>query len=222
MSFHFRCSACRGRNTLARHWKDYKRPRRCKHCRAVDRFYVDKERVARLSCFCQGAYHWVAHRPGSPMCEQNPAYLVNRARRGGAEDHDVAQLLARVMTTQQPSLAGIEEAPVVTRLHIAVVGLLWRPAIVREADDTLVLEVWIVQPGGALPVVAHRGVSAFDPIAVADLRAQEQQLQVACTPVVTRGFGISPAVVDSRECLRIGLVTYLGIVPAEHQERLAA
>lgn len=216
MSYHFRCNRCRGRNVMPRHWRDYKRPKRCKHC-GHQRFYVDKERVARLSCFCQGAYHWEAHRPGSPMCERNPLHEANRARRQGAGEAVVAALIAKVipMQQQQPGLAGIDEAPPITRLGIAVLGMLWRPA--RLVDDGRQLEVWIVQPGGALPVVAF-----YESTVPADLVAIEQQLQRIGTPVLARGFGLQVAVVEARECLRIGLTTYVGTVPADTPERLAA
>lgn len=40
-----------------------------------------------LLCTCCG-YHY-AHRPGSPMCEDNPFFRFNRARREGLSEEEV-------------------------------------------------------------------------------------------------------------------------------------
>lgn len=68
MSYIYRCSSCRTRNTWPRALASYVRWRRCRHC-GHDRFYVDRERVNRLPCHCDGYHH--AHRPGSRRCESN-------------------------------------------------------------------------------------------------------------------------------------------------------
>lgn len=83
MSYIYRCSCCRARNTFRRPVFAYVRPKRCKSCRYT-RFYVDRERVTRKACHCTG-YHY-AHRPGSRCCEHHPAYEYWRAKREGADD----------------------------------------------------------------------------------------------------------------------------------------
>ena len=65
----------------------------CRHC-GHGRFYVDRERLYRSVCRCDGAYHWGTHRPGSPMCEQNLAVDVHRAKRQGCTAEEVLQLAA--------------------------------------------------------------------------------------------------------------------------------
>ena len=91
MSCHYRCSRCRARNVLPRAVHEYIRKPTCKSC-GYARFYPDWERVRRKSCTCEGAYHWGAHRAGSPYCLQNPNAYINRAKRGGASDEDLADL----------------------------------------------------------------------------------------------------------------------------------
>jgi hypothetical protein len=214
MSHHFRCCRCRGRNVMPRHWRDYARPKRCKHCGHTT-FYLDKERLARQPCRCDGAYHWPAHRRGSLMCEHNLLFEANRARRSGADDDVVDALIrkARAMS-EQIGLEGVEEAPPVTAMHVAVLGMLWRPAVQIDTDHGPAIGVWIVQTPGALPVYAEHQAerAALTPI--------EQRLQRIGTAVLARGFGLGIAVVDGRECLRMGLCSYVDIVPSE--ERLAA
>lgn len=83
MSYIYRCSCCRTRNTFRRALVDYVRPRRCRSCRHT-RFYVDRERATRKACHCAGYHH--AHRPGSRCCDSNPAADYWRAKREGADD----------------------------------------------------------------------------------------------------------------------------------------
>jgi hypothetical protein len=63
----------------------------CRNC-GHDRFYVDRERVERVSCICEGAHHWGAHRAGSTYCEKNPNVWFNRAKRAGATPEMLADL----------------------------------------------------------------------------------------------------------------------------------
>jgi DNA-directed RNA polymerase subunit RPC12/RpoP len=222
MSHHYRCNRCRTRNVWPRALADYKRGRTCKHCGHA-RFYVDKERVNRKPCTCSGAYHWGAHRPGSPMCDRNPLADANRARRSGAADDVVAALIRKVSAMDhQIGLLGIEEAPPIVQLGVAVHGLLWRPAVSTEGASQLALHVWIMQPDSHLPVYACHTVDQADSNAAANLRAAVQRLQRIGTPVLARGFGLAIARVDDRECLRIGLCSYVDVVPAEQRERMAA
>jgi len=89
MSFIYRCSKCRTRNTF-RHAVDwYKRRRKCRCC-GHSGFYVDRERARREACNCSG-YHF-PHRPGSPCCDSNPETDVNRARRAGATAEDILEI----------------------------------------------------------------------------------------------------------------------------------
>lgn len=203
---------------MPQHWRTYKRPKRCKHC-GHDRFYTDRERIRRVACRCSGAYHWPAHRRGSLMCEGHPLHEAHRARRDGESDEVVDALIrkARAMS-EQIGLEGVEDVPPVTAMHIAVLGMLWRPATIVDTPLGRGLGVWIVQTPGALPVYAEREIT--DPRSAIDLVAIEQRLQRIGTPVLARGFGLGIAVVDGRECLRMGLCSYVDVVPAE--ERLAA
>ena len=85
----YRCSRCRTRNSFHHPVDWYKIKRKCRDC-GYQKFYKDKERRARQPCRCSGAYHWGAHRLGSPMCEHNPNYQANRALRDGTPLEDVA------------------------------------------------------------------------------------------------------------------------------------
>ena len=89
MSHVYRGNRCRTRNTFLRALATYVRPKRCRHCQH-DRFYVDRERVARKACHCSG-YHY-AHRPGSRCCEHNPAHAYWRAHREGADSETLLAL----------------------------------------------------------------------------------------------------------------------------------
>ena len=89
MSYVYRCSCCRTRNTFPRPLADYIRQRRCRSCRYT-RFYVDRERATRTACHCSGYHH--AHRPGSRYCEANPAHAYWRAKREGADDETLLAL----------------------------------------------------------------------------------------------------------------------------------
>jgi hypothetical protein len=97
--FIVRCNKCRTRHTFPKAPEAYKRPPKCRvtNCGST-RFYMDKERTLRVPCRCSGAYHWGAHRKGSPMCIFNPRHLEHRARRQGLDDDDLA--LAGVLGTQ--------------------------------------------------------------------------------------------------------------------------
>jgi hypothetical protein len=83
----YRCNRCRTRNAFHRRVSDYIIKRKCRDC-GHQRFYVDKERVARKPCYCGGYHH--AHRPGSRCCEHHPLHIAYRAQRAGA-DHDEVQ-----------------------------------------------------------------------------------------------------------------------------------
>lgn len=87
----YRCSCCRTRNTFNKPLTEYVRPRRCWSC-GHRSFYVDRERMTRLSCQCGGYHH--PHRPGSRMCEQHPLVDAHRAKRAGAPQDEVQQMLA--------------------------------------------------------------------------------------------------------------------------------
>lgn len=91
MSHHYRCNKCSTRNVLPRALHLYRRIPKCRNC-LHDRFRVDKERANRVSCWCEGAYHWGAHRAGSPMCIHNPNVWINRAKRAGATDDDLIEI----------------------------------------------------------------------------------------------------------------------------------
>ena len=62
---------------------------RCKSC-AHTSFYTDKYRMLRPVCDC-GGYHF-KHRPGSPYCTAHPRVDINRAKRAGATDAQLADL----------------------------------------------------------------------------------------------------------------------------------
>lgn len=86
--FVYRCNRCRTRNTFPRPVEDYVRPRTCRDC-GHTRFYTDWERTLRVPCRC-GGYHWGPHRKGSPLCEDNPNWQVNRARQQGLDEDEIA------------------------------------------------------------------------------------------------------------------------------------
>lgn len=87
MSYIYRCSRCRTRNTFLRALSTYVRAKRCRDC-GHDHFYVDKERTQRKPCRCSGYHH--PHRPGSPLCEHNPTFDVRRAQAQGLDHDDMA------------------------------------------------------------------------------------------------------------------------------------
>lgn len=93
MSHHYRCSRCRTRNVWPKAFSEYKHGRRCKHC-GYERFYVDKERVNRKPCKCDGGLLTgrgsIPHRPGSPCCIHHPRFEFNRAIREGMDPHEAA------------------------------------------------------------------------------------------------------------------------------------
>ncbi|MGC4075449.1 MAG: hypothetical protein QM702_00125 [Rubrivivax sp.] len=227
MSFHFRCQRCRGRNVMPRHWHDYARPKRCRHC-GHTRFYLDRERTYRTCCSCDGAYHWGPHRPGSPLCWHNRHWQANRAARDGEDDAIVAALRSQAdaMTglAAQAMLDGVEDAPV-SRIQQALCagGMLWMPARITGEGDDQALEVWIAPPPGGLPIFASWAIPAGDATALIDATDLEQRMQYPGMPVLARGFGIRPAVVAGRECLRFGITSYGGPMPAgDHAAAVAA
>lgn len=86
MSHVYRCSSCRTRNTFRRPVESYIVVRWCRHC-GHRHFYIDRERVARKACHCDGYHH--AHRPGSRCCLLNAWHPVHQAKRAG---HDAQEL----------------------------------------------------------------------------------------------------------------------------------
>ena len=86
---YYRCNKCRTRNTFSHPVDWYKRPRQCRCC-GHGRFYVDKERVARKPCYCDGGLlvnsGSIPHRPGSKCCVLNPDHPWHRAQREGASE----------------------------------------------------------------------------------------------------------------------------------------
>ena len=94
MSYAYRCSKCRGRNTLKHPLEWYVRAKKCRHC-GWFRFYVDKARQFRNDyCTCAGYHH--THRKGSLMCEHHPNYEINvRTGRYGEALADVLADIAR-------------------------------------------------------------------------------------------------------------------------------
>ena len=111
MTYPYRCCACRARNTSKRQVNNWLPVRglkmteseikqrvkdeggmRCWSCGHTS-FYLDKYRLMRAVCRCDGTpYHWGAHRPGSPHCEKNPNFIMNRARLHGATDEQLEDL----------------------------------------------------------------------------------------------------------------------------------
>lgn len=109
MSFIYRCSKCRTRNTFKQAVVNYKPMRglpkltgnalkkelkangskQCRHCGHYH-FYVDKDRIQRPVCVCGGMHF--AHRPASSMCEQSPKADLLRAMRDGATDAQIEDL----------------------------------------------------------------------------------------------------------------------------------
>lgn len=91
MSWIYRCSSCRTRNTFTKALRDYKRGKKCRHC-GYARFYPDKERTNRKGCTC-GGYSF-PHRTGSGSCLHNKHHLYNQAKRQGASKEDLAMIQA--------------------------------------------------------------------------------------------------------------------------------
>lgn len=87
MTFKYRCSRCRCRNTFRRRLEHYARPKRCRDC-GYDRFYWDREHNGRRPiCGCDG-YHFT-HRKGSRMCQHNPHHELHVRMRAGESRADV-------------------------------------------------------------------------------------------------------------------------------------
>lgn len=89
MRFAYRCSKCRARNTFPRKVEEYIIARKCKSC-GYKRFYVDKERMRRKSCYCSG--YWFPHRIGCRCCVQNKDHVINSAIRAGATADELLDL----------------------------------------------------------------------------------------------------------------------------------
>lgn len=96
MSCVYRCSRCRTRNTFLRPVSTYKREKKCRDC-GYKKFYPDKERIYRVHCRCEGAYHWGPHRKGSKLCVEHPEYRANRALRDGTDEDEVAWMGLRLV-----------------------------------------------------------------------------------------------------------------------------
>jgi hypothetical protein len=103
MGFPYRCSKCRGRNTLPRALEDYIRVPKCRHC-AHGSFYVDKIRLARRdgheNCRCGGYHH--THRIKSKFCEHHPDYQFNVRTMRYKECPEEVRLDIAFNTEQQP------------------------------------------------------------------------------------------------------------------------
>jgi DNA-directed RNA polymerase subunit RPC12/RpoP len=97
--YYYRCSKCRTRNVFPRDLEDYRRARKCKAC-GHRRFYVDKERVARQACSCDGGLIGrtgsIPHRPGSAGCLLNPLHPYHRARLMGAPEEVLLTIQAEL------------------------------------------------------------------------------------------------------------------------------
>lgn len=110
MTYPYRCCSCRARNTSkvkVNNWLPVRGQKltareltkrlkeeggaRCWSCGHTS-FYLDKYRMQRRPCVCDGSYHWGPHRPGSPYCIHNPHVHMNRARREGATDEQLDDL----------------------------------------------------------------------------------------------------------------------------------
>jgi DNA-directed RNA polymerase subunit RPC12/RpoP len=104
MTFKYRCTRCRVRNTFKRQVDDYIRPKKCRAC-GHDRFYWDKEMNAhREICGCTGGYHFT-HRKGSRLCVHNKWYeLHDRLRQGQTEAEALLEM------SLSGTLPGAEEA----------------------------------------------------------------------------------------------------------------
>ena len=124
----------------------------------------------------------------------------------------------------QPGLPGIEPVAQAASMHIAVIGSLARPAFIVENHDELSLDIWIKQPGSALPVCACLYAMRGNPAEIG-LRERELRLQRIGDTVMARGQGLGLAVIDGRECLRIGLVAEVDLaqpLARETHERVVA
>lgn len=101
MSYHYRCMKCRGRTVLKKAVEDFRDEPVCKHCKheprpGGTRYYVDKERVRRSTCTCDGGLIGrtgaIPHRPGSRCCILHPKSMYYRAAREGASAEDLMQI----------------------------------------------------------------------------------------------------------------------------------
>ncbi len=106
MSYAYRCSKCRGRNTMKHRYDWYKRTPVCKHCKACNRYYLDKARQYRNDyCSCEG-YHY-KHRIKSACCIHHPDYELHvRVGRYGEDSAVViAEIAARSKETVHEQFA---------------------------------------------------------------------------------------------------------------------
>ena len=97
MTISYRCSRCRGRNVFAVPVGLNTKVEVCRHC-GYGNFYLDKERRRRKACVCDGGLlsqknGSIPHREGSPCCIANPHHPYYRARRAGAPEDFLAELL---------------------------------------------------------------------------------------------------------------------------------
>lgn len=96
MSYVYRCSKCRTRNTFRNYLEWYIRVPACRNC-GHTKFYVDRERQERRACRCDGGLIGrngpIPHRPGSPCCVLNPMHPYHRAAREGAPEDFLLDLL---------------------------------------------------------------------------------------------------------------------------------
>lgn len=126
MTYPYRCSACRARNTSTRPVANWTQPRckaarysksevarelrriggmRCKACGHTS-FYLDKYRLERKACACSGGLIGrtgpIPHRPGSPCCERRGGFELARAERDGATEADIAGMVASMRRWGEP------------------------------------------------------------------------------------------------------------------------
>lgn len=107
MTYKYRCSRCRTRNTFVRPLKDYIRTKKCRSC-GYDRFYWDKEHNGRRElCTCDN-YHYT-HRKGSRMCEHNPWHELNDRLRQGESYEDA--IIEMSLAGRAPVGDQTEQAP---------------------------------------------------------------------------------------------------------------
>lgn len=97
---YYRCNRCRTRNTFDQAVDWYDKAPECRSC-GHTRFYVDKERVRRKPCKCDGGLlsrknGSVPHRPGSPCCVLNPWHEYHRARVMGAPEEVLLEIQAEL------------------------------------------------------------------------------------------------------------------------------
>lgn len=113
-SYVYRCSRCRKRKTLREPlWRFGVTPK-CEGC-GHDHFYLDKERMRRQPCRCDGgllgATGPIPHRQGSPACIHNPMHPYHRAARAGADPDTLVDILIDIAWDGDGGRPMPEEAP---------------------------------------------------------------------------------------------------------------